>query len=230
MSAEMNKTTKVGIISCSGEEIAEGTISRNAVRRVLESLRPHDAVTLCLPLFLAGNEGERNFARTHPTITIDGCDKQCARWGTEKHGGPVARSLVVSDILGDQAASCSRSLRDRTPADAQAVATVADRIAAEIDGLLSEGAQPEMAEDPSADVCACMKPISTGFVTVNGQQMEVPALPLVFAECAKQGLRADDAAAAGLLEKAKVFHYIAPDAEDEYTKALLEAYRAYLGG
>ena len=62
----MNKTTKVGIISCSGEEIPEGTISRSAVRRVLESLRPHETVTLCLPLFLAGNEGERNFARTHP--------------------------------------------------------------------------------------------------------------------------------------------------------------------
>jgi len=230
MAAEMNKTTKVGIISCSGEEIAEGTISRNAVRRVLESLRPHDAVTLCLPLFLAGNEGERNFARTHPTITIDGCDKQCARWGTEKHGGPVACSLVVSDILGDQAASCSRSLRHRTQADAQAVAIVAERIAAEIDALMSEGAQPEMPEDPSADVCACMKPVNTGLVTVKGQQVEIPALPLVFAEYAKQGLRADDAAAAGLIAKAKVFRYIAPEEEDEYTKALLEAYRVYLGG
>ena len=118
----------------------------------------------------------------------------------------------------------------RTEADAQAVAIVADRIAAEIDALMDEGAQPEMAEDPSADVCACMKPCNTGFVTVNAQKVEIPALPLVFAECAKQGLRADDAAAAGLLEKAKVFHYIAPEEEDEYAKALLEAYRAYLGG
>jgi uncharacterized metal-binding protein len=141
MTAEMNKTTKVGIISCSGEEIAVGTISRSAVRRVLESLRPYDAVTLCLPLFLAGNEGERNFARTHPTITIDGCDKQCARWGTEKHGGPVSRSLVVSDILGAKVASCSRSLRQRTEADEHAVAIVADRIATEIDGLIRESAQ-----------------------------------------------------------------------------------------
>ena len=145
MSAEMNTTTKVGIISCSGEEIPEGTISRNAVRRVLESLRPHQAVTLCLPLFLAGNEGERNFARTHPVVTIDGCDKQCARWGTEKHGGPVARALVVTDILGGEAAGCSRSLRGRTEADEKAVAAVADRIAAEVDELIAEGAMP--AED-----------------------------------------------------------------------------------
>ena len=37
MSAEI---TKVGIISCSGEAIPEGTISRLATRRVLELLRP----------------------------------------------------------------------------------------------------------------------------------------------------------------------------------------------
>ena len=95
---------------------------------------------------------------------------------------------------------------------------------------MSEGAQPEMAEDPSADVCACMKPVSTGSLTVQGQRVEIPALPLVFAESAKQGLRADDADAADLLEKAKVFHYITPEDENEYKKALLEAYRAYLGG
>ena len=50
MSAEV---VKVGIISCSGEAIPEGTISRLATRRVLELLRPDATVTLCLPLFLA---------------------------------------------------------------------------------------------------------------------------------------------------------------------------------
>ena len=82
------QTTKVGIISCSGEATPEGTISRLATRRVLELLRPNTTVTLCLPLFLAGNEAERSFAKTHPTITIDGCDKQCAKWGTEEHQRP----------------------------------------------------------------------------------------------------------------------------------------------
>ena len=44
MSAEV---TKVGILSCSGEAIPEGTISRLATRRVLELLRPdvqHDPI------------------------------------------------------------------------------------------------------------------------------------------------------------------------------------------
>ena len=38
--------SKIGIISCSGEEIPEGTIARQAVRRVLEGLRPQQSVTL----------------------------------------------------------------------------------------------------------------------------------------------------------------------------------------
>src|SRR5512139_1965091 len=100
---------KVGIISCSGEEIPEGTISRLAVRRVLEALRPQQTVTLCLPLFLAGEVGERRFASEHPTITVDGCSKLCAKRGTEKFSGKVSASLVVSDILGDRVKGCHRS-------------------------------------------------------------------------------------------------------------------------
>jgi len=230
MSAEMNKTPKVGIISCSGEEIPEGSISRNAVRRVLESLRPHDTVTLCLPLFLAGNEGERNFARTHPVITIDGCDKQCARSGPETHGGPVARALVVTDIVGGEAVGCSRSLRGRTEADDEVVASVADRIAAEVDALLTEGVQPEMTEDPDADVCACMKPVEAGSICVRGGRVDIPALPLVFAKLASEGMRAGDSQASALLETVKMFHYISTEEEADYRAALLSAYRAYLGG
>ncbi len=129
--------TKVGIISCSGEAIPEGTIARLATRQVLETLHPGKAVTICLPLFLAGEEGEHNFAKTHPTIAIDGCEKQCARWGTEKHSGPIAGALVVSEILGTKAASCSRSSRCVSQADKDAISVVAEKIAAEVDRVLA---------------------------------------------------------------------------------------------
>ena len=99
----MAEATKVGIIACSGEEIPAGTLSRLATRRVLELLRPQSTVTLCLPLFLAGEEQERRFARQHPTIAVDGCDKLCAKRGTEQYSGHVAASLVVTEILGDRA-------------------------------------------------------------------------------------------------------------------------------
>jgi hypothetical protein len=129
---------KVGIISCSGEAIPEGTVARLAVRRVLESLRPGKTVTLCLPLLLAGEEGERNFAKTHPTIAVDGCEKQCARWGTEKHSGPIGGAIVISRILETMAADCSRSLRCASQIDKDAVSAVAEKIAAEVDRMLAD--------------------------------------------------------------------------------------------
>ena len=135
--------SKVGIISCSGEEIPEGTVARQAVRRVLEALRPQQTVTLCLPLFLAGEEGERRFAREHPTITVDGCSKLCAKRGTEKYSGKVSTSLVVSDILGDRAKGCHRSTRNADKSDEEAVWLVAERVAAEVDALAGSAAHVE---------------------------------------------------------------------------------------
>ena len=67
------KVPYVGVVSCSGEELPEGTTSRIACRKVLEDLRPGKSVTICLPLFVAGGEEERRFAKAFPTITIDGC-------------------------------------------------------------------------------------------------------------------------------------------------------------
>jgi hypothetical protein len=91
-------------------------------------------------LFLAGEEGERNFAKTHPTIAIDGCEKQCARCGAEKHSGPISGALVVTEILGTMAAGCSGSSRCASQADQDAVSAVAEKIAAEVDRVLPDTA------------------------------------------------------------------------------------------
>ena len=67
------KQVKVGVIPCNGEEICEGTLTRFACRKVLDLLRPHDTVTICLPLFISGDKGEQDFAKTFPTISIVVC-------------------------------------------------------------------------------------------------------------------------------------------------------------
>src|SRR5512141_1722658 len=92
---------KVGIVACSGEELAEGTVARLAALKVLNELRPRDTVTICLPLFLAGGPGDRAFARLHPTITVDGCDLRCAARGTERYSAKPAASLVVREIAAE---------------------------------------------------------------------------------------------------------------------------------
>jgi len=173
----MAESTKVGIISCSGEEIPAGTVARLATRRTLELLRPQSTVTLCLPLFLAGEESERRFAQQHPTITVDGCEKLCAKRGTEAYSGQVEASLVVSEILGDRLAGCHRSQRHLDKHDEEAVWVVSERIAAAVDDLLQSG---RATQEPSATdaapaaggVCSCGsgKPAPEGALRVNGRE------------------------------------------------------------
>jgi hypothetical protein len=78
--------------------MAEGTITRLATLKVLESLRPDATVTICIPLFLAGGEGDRAFARFYPTIAIDGCEKRCAARSTEMYSARPAASIVVNEL------------------------------------------------------------------------------------------------------------------------------------
>jgi uncharacterized metal-binding protein len=92
---------KIGLISCSGEGLSEGMISRVATRIILE--QRDDVVTICLPLFLAGGQEERDFAKDNPCITVDGCDKRCAAKGVKMYGKvhPIS-SIVISEIIGRQ--------------------------------------------------------------------------------------------------------------------------------
>jgi uncharacterized metal-binding protein len=129
---------KVGIVSCSGEGCVEGTISRVATRLVLEKLRPNETVTICLPLFLAGGREERTFASCYPTITVDGCDKLCAKIGTERYSGKPASSIVVADLT--RRWNCSglasrRKLNDKTRSVAEKVAQM---IASEVGRVIDD--------------------------------------------------------------------------------------------
>lgn len=106
-------TLKVGILSCSGEECLGGTISRLATRKVLEEIKLVDTVTLCLPLYNAGGTEERNFARVYPTISVDGCDKLCAKRSTEKYSGKISGSIDVSEIIGKNHALNAQIIRNK---------------------------------------------------------------------------------------------------------------------
>ena len=221
---------KVGIICCAGEEIPEGTISRLAVRRVLERLRPGQTVSICLPLFLAGNEGEREFARNFPTITIDGCDKRCAQWGTEKYSGPVSAAFVVTEMLKDAPPlSGARSGRDLTEADLAAVDLVAQRLAEALDqaARTHTGSQPAAAG--ASSVCGCAVGLPSGAIQVNGKTVEIAGLPLIFQQCQEDCLAADSPdTPARLLAVVRVYHAVDDSEEQAYAAALVEAYRTSL--
>lgn len=129
---------KVGIIACSGEEMAEGTVTRLAALRVLHELRPDDTVTICLPLFLAGGEGDRAFARFYPTIAVDGCALRCAARATAQYSGKPAAGVVVSDVVGELGLEPPAGRRRLNEAGQQAVAATAERVAGLVDELLAK--------------------------------------------------------------------------------------------
>ncbi|MFB3881394.1 MAG: putative zinc-binding protein [Armatimonadota bacterium] len=221
---------KVGIISCAGEEIPEGTIARLAVRRVLEELRPGQVVSLCLPLFLAGDGGEREFARDYPTITIDGCDKRCAQWGTEKYSGPVSAACVVTEMLKEgPSLSGARSGRKLTEDDLAAVDLVAQRLAAAVD--LAAGTHPlsQLSTADTSSACGCAGSLPFGAIQVDGKTVQIAGLPLIFQQCQEDGVAADSPETpARLLAVVRVYHAISDSEEQAYAAALAEAYRAFL--
>jgi uncharacterized metal-binding protein len=129
---------KVGIVACSGEELAEGTVTRLAALKVLEQLRPADTVTICLPLFLAGGEGDRAFARFYPTIAIDGCELRCAARGTEMYSGKPAASIVVTDLVNQNGLERPQGARHLNGAGMKAVALTASKVVDLVDELLEK--------------------------------------------------------------------------------------------
>ncbi|MGL6104657.1 putative zinc-binding protein [Romboutsia sp.] len=127
---------KIGIISCSGEECFAGTATRLATRKVLETYKSEESVTICLPLFLAGGEEERSFAKEYPTISVDGCNKFCAKRGTEKYSGEVSGCVLATDIIDENLAfSKDISLRDLKDEHYKAIDKLAQAIVSEFDNV-----------------------------------------------------------------------------------------------
>ena len=221
---------KVGIVACSGEELAEGTVTRLAALRVLEQLRPDDTVTICLPLFLAGGEGDRAFARFYPTIAVDGCDKRCAARATEQFSGKPAASVVVTDLVSEAGLGRPEGARRLSESGRQAVVVTADRVASLVDELLGErwdrrrGSFVEAA--PQAG-CACASAIPVQTVDVDGRPVPLAALPLIFEQFRGAGKAPGAEVAKELLETVKIYNDVPAGTDEEYAAALAREYAAF---
>jgi uncharacterized metal-binding protein len=228
---------KVGIISCSGEEIPEGTVTRLAALKVLEQLRPVDTVTICLPLFLAGGEGDRAFARFYPTIAIDGCDKRCAARGTEIYSGKPAASIVITELVAERGLGKPDGKRRLNEAGQQAVDATAEQVSRLVDELLQKhwnrtaGAIEETVslevQEPVQATCSCGSGIPAQEVVINGQKVTLIGLPLIFQQFRESGKSASQDTIRELLEAVKIYNPISPDEDDAYAALLSRDYKAF---
>jgi uncharacterized metal-binding protein len=227
---------KVGIVSCSGEELAEGTVARLAALKVLNELRPRDTVTICLPLFLAGGAGDRAFAKLHPTITVDGCDLRCAAHGTEKYSSKPAASLVVNELVAECGLARPEGRRRLNAAGQKAVEVTAERLAALVDEALGKEAGTSPAPETGVSApngekrevtCACGSGVPVSKVSIDGQTVELVALPLIFRQFREARRGQDEGAARELFETVKIYNAVPPEAEGSCREAVLREYAAY---
>ncbi|GAB4320638.1 MAG: putative zinc-binding protein [Promethearchaeota archaeon] len=137
----MFKPMYVGVLSCSGEELPGGTVSRIATRQVLTKLLPGRTTTICVPLFLAGDQGERDFVKNFPCVTVDGCDKRCAAKSVEALGKKPAAEFVVPEFFeGDERAKIEGGpLHDLEWKDSPLCERLAVAVAKKAAEILGEG-------------------------------------------------------------------------------------------
>lgn len=233
---------KVGIVACSGEEIAEGTVTRLAALKVLEELRPDDTVTICLPLFLAGGEGDRAFARFYPTIAVDGCERRCAARATEEHSGKPAASIVVSDVVEETGLARPAGRRRLDEDGRRAVAVTAQLLADTVDVLLERRWSRRRGEFEQGDAidlpvqqpqptkvaaCSCGSGVPVQQVAVDGEAVTVVALPAIFEQFHEAGKAPSPAVAQELLAEVQVYNPVPAGRETAYREAILTEYRAY---
>lgn len=226
---------KVGIIACSGEELAVGTVSRLAALKVLHETRPGKTVTICLPLFLAGGEGDRAFARFHPTITVDGCELRCAARGTEMYSGKPTASIVVSELAAERGLEAIDGRRKLNEAGKQAVEVTAERLTSLVDEILSSkpSVKPlvsiSAAQPLKTTGCACGSGIPVQTLNIDGRAVELLALPLIFANLRERG-RAPEAVADELMASVEIYNAVPADSKPAYRAAILREYTEFWHG
>ncbi len=227
---------KVGIVSCSGEELAEGTVARLAALKVLNELRPRETVTICLPLFLAGGAGDRAFAKVHPTITVDGCELRCAARGTEMYSNRPAASVVVNELVAECKLERPEGRRQLNAAGQKAVEVTAERLAALVDRALQkeggraaacDAAGHEVEGEPREVTCSCGSGVPVTRVTVNGKMVELVAFPLILRKFRDAGRGSDESTLQELFETVKIYNAVPPEAEESYREAVRREYMAF---
>ena len=234
---------KVGIIACSGEELSEGTITRLAALRVLEQMRPNDTVTICLPLFLAGGEGDRAFARFYPTIAVDGCELRCAARATEMYSNKPASSIMVRDLINDNKLEPPQGRRRLNAAGLQAVDFTAEKIAQTVDELAEKQWNRKLGEviplesieiiptaasqEPEITTCACGSGIPIQKVVIAGKEVTLIGLPLIFQQFYEAGKSPNEENVEELMNTIKIYNPIPVEEESAYRDGIGKAYSNY---
>jgi hypothetical protein len=118
----------------------------------------------------------------------------------------------------------------------KAVEVTAERLAAAVDQALGK----EVGTSPSNEAgdqgpegeqreatCSCGSGVPVTKLSIDGQTVELVALPLIFRQFREAGRGQDEGAARELFETVKIYNAVPPDAEGNYREAVLREYGAF---
>jgi hypothetical protein len=153
------------------------------------------------------------------------------------HSGEPAAEIVVTDFIGHDDLGSARRLSE---AGTETVRAVAEWIAQTTDELLgvkgdrrrghpAKGAQAseEESEDQVA-TCSCGSGIPVQRLQVDGQEVTLVALPLVFEQLYEQrGCVDSEDVKAELMKAVKIYNRVPEQQELAYAEAVIGAYVAF---
>lgn len=84
--------------------------------------------------------------------------------------------------------------------------------------------------DQREAACSCGSGVPVAKLTIDGQTVEVVALPWIFRQFRAMGRGLDEKSQRELFETVKIYNAVAPEAEGSYREAILREYAAFCQG
>jgi uncharacterized metal-binding protein len=134
----MSSTRKVNIVPCSGIGKSLGSVSRLAAYYVTEDDRPADTTLVPLALLVLGDKDTTSRVQSNPSITLDGCQKQCAKKIIGECGGIIIKDFVVLDMFREHNDLKPTGIAELNEAGQKLARVIADTIDPVIDQTLGK--------------------------------------------------------------------------------------------
>ncbi|MBI5445079.1 MAG: hypothetical protein HY900_28190 [Deltaproteobacteria bacterium] len=132
----------VVVLPCSGIGKVFGALARETAYEVVERVRPGVTSLTCLPLLVVEDAEALALVKRNPVITIDGCQKGCAKKSLEAQGAQAARQLQAIDFYKARKDLKPDGIAELDETGRKLAALAAEDIGALVDECLAQESVP----------------------------------------------------------------------------------------